>query len=597
MLRTLYVRDYALIEEMEVAFDSGLNIITGETGAGKSILLGALSMILGERASMEAVRTGAKKAVVEGTFDESDTPALRALLEANGIEAGPALILRREISATSSRAFVNDSPATLPLIREVASNLIDLHGQHEHQSLLRTETHLGLVDSFGGLGGLVGAYRQEYERVAALVRERKALVARERELRQQKELYGFQIEEIDRVAPLPGEEDDLEAERRVLENAERLFEATNTLYEILYEGESTVHDQLVVVRNELQDLARIDKDFDEQLGEVRSTLISVAEVAKWLQDYNARVEFNPARLEEIRLRVGELELLKRKYGLTVDAVLDYRREIGETFELAANFEGAIAKLTEKTVAAQRALSSAALRLSAKRHEVAKRIEAGIVAELKALGIQHARFEVRFDRTADAHGWIRIDAADASAPEPDAPKPSGKANGKAAKAAASEDAGRREERFAAHPTGADTAEFYLTTNPGEVPRPLAKVASGGEVSRVMLALKTILAKSERMPILVFDEIDTGISGGVARKVGESMHSLAQYHQIVAITHLPQIAALGDVHFIVEKTVESGRTRTAMRRLTDDERADAVARLLAGEAVTDAALESARELMRK
>lgn len=568
MLRTLYVRDYALIDEMEVAFDSGLNVITGETGAGKSILLGALSMILGERASTEVVRSGAKKAVVEGTFDEADTPALRALLAAHEIEPmGSTLILRREITGTASRAFINDTPATLTVIREVASRLIDLHGQHEHQSLLRTETHLDLLDSFGGLGGLVSAYRRAYDDVAALVTERKGLVARERELRQQKELYSFQIEEIDRVNPQPGEEETLEAERRVLENAERLFDATQALYEALYEGENAVNDQLVVVRNELQDLARIDRDFDEPLGDVRTTLIAVSEVAKFLQDYNARIEFNPERLEHIRDRMTELELLKRKYGLTVDAVLEYRREIGASFDLAADFEGAIARLADAIRAAQKRLTSAALRLSVKRHEVAERVGKGIVAELGHLGMPHAQFEVRFGRTPDAHGWIRLDDA------------------------------RREERVAAHATGMDTAEFYLSTNVGEEPRPLVRVASGGEVSRVMLALKTILAKAERMPILVFDEIDTGISGAIARKVGESMHTLAQYHQIVAITHLPQIAALGDVHFRVEKTVEKGRTRTHMRRLDEAERAAAVASLLSGDAVTDAALESARELMRK
>ncbi len=566
MLRTLYIRDYALIEELEVTFDSGLNIITGETGAGKSILVGALSMILGERASMEVVRTDAKKAVIEGHFDEANTPALRKLLAENEIEAGPSLILRRDISSTQSRAFINDTPATLPLIREVAALLIDLHGQHEHQSLLRTDTHLGLIDDFGGLDAMVRAYKLGYDGVADLVGERQKLVSRERELRQQKELYAFQIEEIDRVAPRAGEEEALDAERLVLENAEKLYELTAQLYEILYEGETTVHDQLVVVRNELQDLARIDRAFDEQLGEIKSAQIIVAEVAKFLQDYNARVEFNPERLEAIRLRSGELEMLKRKYGATLDDVLAYREEIGATYDVAADFEGAIARLDDEIRRAQGRLSDAALRLSAKRREVAERVEKGIVTELSTLGMPHARFEVRFSHTPDPNGWIALEG------------------------------GKEVERVAATPTGMDVVEFFISANPGEALRPLARVASGGEVSRIMLALKTILAKSERMPILVFDEIDTGISGAVARKVGESLHSLAQYHQIVAITHLPQIAALGDVHFLVEKHVEKNRTRTHLRRLGDDERANQVARLISGEDVTEAALESARELMR-
>ncbi len=566
MLRSLYIRDYALIEELDVEFGSGLNIITGETGAGKSILIGALKMILGERASTEVVRTGAKKAVIEGVFDEADTPQMRDLLGENDIESQSQIILRREISSSQSRSFINDTPATAQLLRDVAARLIDLHGQHEHQSLLRSETHLELLDNFGSLGGLVGSYRKQYGIVEDLVRQRNALVARERELHQQKELYAFQIEEIDRVAPQEGEEDSLESERRVLENAEHLYEATARLYEMLYESDNAVHDQLVVARNEIQDLARIDRDFDESLSEVKSAQIVISEVAKFLQDYNARVEFNPERLDEIRERLGVIDLLKRKYGGTLEAVLAYREEIGETYDLAANYEGAIERLTTQIRAAQQELSDAGLRLSAKRHEVAQRIEQAIVSELAGLGIPHSRFEVQFSRREDSEGWIMLSVA-----------------------------GRGVERYMAFATGMDVVEFYISTNVGEAPRPLARVASGGEISRIMLALKTILARSERLPILVFDEIDVGISGPIARKVGESMHALAHYHQIIAITHHPQIAALGDIHFVVEKRVDKGRTRTHIQRLGDADRAAQVASLISGAEITEASLESARELM--
>ncbi|WP_457651847.1 DNA repair protein RecN [Rhodocaloribacter sp.] len=562
MLRSLYIRDYALIEALEVEFDSGLNVITGETGAGKSILIGALKMILGERASTDVIRSGARKAVIEGVFDEANTPKLRALLEEHGIDVQPQMILRREISTTQSRAFINDTPATVSLMRAVAARLIDLHGQHEHQSLLRTETHLELLDNFGGLGSLLAAYRRKYEQVAGLLRERDELVRRERELRRQQELYRFQIEEIDRVGPEEGEEDALEAERRVLENAERLYEVTAQLYEMLYESDAAVHDQLVVARNALQDLARVDRDFEEAFGEIRSAQIIVSEVAKFLQEYNARIEFNPERLEVIRLRLGELESLKRRYGGTLAAVLEYRREIGAQYDLAADFEGAIARLNERVAEAQAKLAAAAERLSAKRREVAERIEQAIAAELERLGMKRSRFEVRFTRREDAEGWIAF------------------AGG---------------ERFTAFPNGMDEVEFFISTNVGEELRPLVRVASGGEISRIMLALKTILAKSDRLPILVFDEIDVGVSGAVAHKVGESLHDLALYHQIITITHLPQIAALADVHFAVEKYVEDGRTKTRIRRLSELERAEEVATLLSGSEITEAALESARELI--
>ncbi len=567
MLRSLSVRDYALIEELEVEFDSGLNIITGETGAGKSILLGALKLLLGDRASTEALRTGAKKAIVEGVFDSADEGRLPQILRDHEIDPseGGMLIIRREISARGSRAFINDTPATLEVLREVAANTIDLHGQHEHQSLLRTETHVELLDNFGGLGGLVETYRKAYRATAALVSERADLVRREKELQKQKELYAFQIQEIDAARLKPDEADALEAERRILENAEQLYEATAELYAQISESDDALYDRVVLVRNQLQDLARIDASFEATLTDIRSAEIALKEATQFLQGYNAEIEFNPERLDEIRERMSEIDYLERKYGGTVEAVIAYREEIGQTYDLAKDFEGAIARLDGQIEEAQETLSQAAYRLSQKRHEVAQRIEEAVGVELATLGMPHARFLVQFGFQDDPAGWVHL-------PE-----------------------GARQRRVTAFPMGADLVEFHLSANLGEEPKPLVKVASGGEVSRIMLALKAILAKSERLPILVFDEIDTGISGPIARRAGESMHRLAQFHQIIAITHLPQIASLGDVHFEVDKLVEDGRTRTRIRRLDEAERAEAVATLLAGTDVSEAALRSARELI--
>ena len=565
MLRSLSVRDYALIEELEVEFDSGLNVLTGETGAGKSILLGALKLILGERAATEAVRTGAKKAVVEGVFDDTAGGRLPDILRSHDIEPNPsgALIVRREITPSYSRAFVNDTPTTLAVLKDVAENLIDLHGQHDNQSLLRPERHLELLDDFGGLGGLVQTYRARYAAVGQLIKERDGLKQRESELDKQKELIAFQIEEIDRVDPKLGEEDELEAERRILENAERLYEATASLYQLLFESESAIFDQLVVARNELTDLARIDSTFDDTLAEVRSAEIAIGEATQFLQDYNARIEFNPERLDEIRERLGEIEYLKRKYGGTLEAVLAHREEIGATFELAKDFAGALERLGRRIEDAQLGLGRAAARLSAKRAEVAERIQRMIQEELAVLGMPHSQFEVLLEQEEAADGWARF---------ADSPT-----------------------RLRAYPAGTDRCQFFISTNLGEAPKPLARVASGGEISRIMLALKAILAKSERLPILVFDEIDVGISGAIARRVGETMHRLAHYHQIISITHLPQIASLGDLHFLAEKKVSGGRTRTTIRRLDEEGRAQHIASMMSGDAVSDAALRSARELM--
>ncbi len=563
MLRSLYVRDYALIEELDVEFDAGLNIITGETGAGKSILIGALQMILGERASTDTVRSGAKKAVIEGIFDNVNSDAIRTILEANAIDDQPTIILRREITSMQSRGFINDTPATIQVMRDVASCLIDLHGQHEHQSLLDVSTHLELLDSFGALQAFREAYSERRGEVSGLVREQERLLSRQREMEEKKDLYEFQIQEIDRIGPRDGEEEDLDSERRLLENAERLYEATAELHTRLFDADRSVYDELVLIREELEDLAGIDRQFEETLKEIGSAEIIVSEASHFLQHYNAGIEFNPERLEQIRVRAAELERLKRKYGGSLDAVVEHRREIGEYYDLAQDFEGALDRLSGRVAAAQKALTAAAVELSVQRKVVADRICGAVEDECTRLGMPNTRFDIHFAVKEDADGWIEADG------------------------------GR--PRCTAFETGMDEVEFYISTNLGEEPRALARVASGGEISRIMLALKTILARSEAFPILVFDEIDVGISGSIASKVGESMNDLAASHQIIAITHLPQIAARGDVHYLVEKYVEDGRTKTRIRRLSDDHRAEHVASLMSGAKVSRAALESARELL--
>ncbi|NNF02911.1 MAG: DNA repair protein RecN [Rhodothermales bacterium] len=563
MLQRLYIRDFALIEELEVEFGPGLNIVTGETGAGKSILVGALKLILGDRASTDAVRTGAEKAVVEGHFEIDPDERLRALLRENQIDVRTDMILRREVTSSLSRAYINDSPATVSLLREVATDMVDLHGQHEHQSLLKAERHLPMVDAFGGLGDLVSAYRECYDEARAVHRRLEETRSRESELRREREFLQFQIEEIDRVAPEKGEDERLEAERRVLENAEELYEATARLFEMLYETEGAVNDLLVRARNDLRDLSGIDDEFLQTTEEISTAQISVAEAAHFLQDYNSRIEFNPERLEEIRSRLIDFDRLERKYGGTLDAVLEHRAEIGERYEVASDFDAALGRLQTEFTEACEKLSDAALRLNERRRTVADHIESAIVEELDVLGMPDSVFRVELSRSPDEEGWVT---------DPDD--------------------GRR---YAAFPTGIDVGVFHISTNPGVAPMPLARVASGGEISRIMLALKTILARNDRLPMLIFDEIDTGISGAIAGRVGRCMKELASFHQIIAITHLPQVAAAGNSQYRVEKSTDGTSTRTTMRRLTEEERREDIARLLSGSTVTDAALRSARELL--
>jgi len=565
MLKTLQIKYYALIESLEVEFERGLNIITGETGAGKSIIIDALSLILGERADTDAVRKGAEKAIVEASFDVIGNRKLKELLEQNEIDFQDELILRREVSVKGqNRSFINDTPATTALLKHVGDLLVDLHGQHEHQSLLRTETHIDFLDEYGRLEGLVNEFSGAFRTVSGVLNELNDLRTRETQLMEKRALYEFQIAEIDAISPHTGEEDELENELKILENSEKLFSATERLYQMLYEGDNAVHDQIVIARNELESLAAIDKSFDEPKNEATSAAAIVDELAKFIQQYNSRIEFNPQRLEEIRNRLGNITLLKKKYGGSLDAVIEHRKKIGREFDLANNFQGEIAILRKRFESERKVASEIAQRLTAKRHDVAKKAGKLIVQALTELGIPHAAFDTIITTSPsrqDADALVKI--------------------GK--------------EFLNSTSKGIDDVEFHVSTNIGEGPKPLVKVASGGEISRIMLAMKMILAKSDRLPLLIFDEIDVGVSGRIAQAVGQSLKKLSQFHQVIAITHLPQIAGLADTHYVVEKVEEKQRARTRMRKLEIEERVEEVAKLMSGETVTLSGLNSAKELM--
>ncbi len=572
MLKSLTIKNYALIDELTVNFANGLDIITGETGAGKSILIDALSLILGERATTEAIRTGADKAIVEGTFAVGENRKLQALLQEHELEPSDEVIVRREVSVKgTSRCLVNDSAVTLALLKKIGELLVDLHGQHEHQSLLRTETHIDMLDEYAGVGELLEEYRAAYRRLRALSQEIQAVLQREAQLKEKLDLYAFQIQEIDAVAPQPGEDEQIEAELKILENSEKLVSATSALYEMLYDGENSVHDLLSKAAKQLDELVRIDTRFEEHLNECRSAEATVNELAKFVRDYSSSVEFNPERLEKLRQRLGSLTTLKRKYGGTLAAARTHRERIGKEVALAENFDATLQTLTEKREAERAACAQLAQQLSTRRREAARKLDKEIVHELATLGISNARFATQIRQQplstdgASNDDFIMLE----------------------------------NEKVRIHQRGCDDVEFFISTNLGEEVKPLAKVASGGEVSRIMLALKSVLAKSDRLPVLIFDEIDTGVSGRIAQAVGLSLKNLSKFHQIIAITHLPQIAGLADEHFVVEKIEEKksrgGRAITSIRKLTQDERIHEVAKLMSGAEVTEAGLKSARELM--
>lgn len=566
MLKSLLIKNYALIEEISVEFSGGLSIITGETGAGKSILIDAMGLLLGERASTEMIRTGAEKAIVEGVFDVAGNDRIAEILRNNENEPGDDLIVRREVTAKGqSRCFVNDSPVSVSLIKEIGDVLVDLHGQHEHQSLLRSETHIDFLDDFGGYPKEISEYRAVYRHLVKLTSKKKEMQEQEEQLKAKKQLYEFQIKEIDAVDPQQNEEEQLEAELKILENSEKLSELTSSVYSVLYESESAVRDRLVKARKTLEQLSGIDASFENSISEAKSAEVIVEELSKFVQSYNSRIEFNPERLEEIRERLGALSLLKKKYGGTTDALIEYRRKIGEEFAFAENFEGEIAKLEKEISTVRIDCGKKAHLLTQRRTDAAKKLEKAILSALSELGIAKAKFSTMIQqRTADA-----------------------------STAMAAVTSGN--DFVEATTKGIDRVEFFLSTNIGEEVKPLAKVASGGEVSRIMLALKGALAASDKTPLLIFDEIDTGVSGRIGQAVGLSLKKLSEHHQVIAITHLPQIAGLAETHFTVEKKETNKKTITTLRKLETEDRVKEVAKLLSGEEVTEAGLKSARELM--
>lgn len=563
MLKSLLIKNYALLVDVEIALQPGLIVLTGETGAGKSIILHALGTILGERVDSSTLRRGASKAVVEGVFSVEGVRGIGQILEANALpDAADELIIRREIHDTGrSRAFVNDSPVQLSVLQELGDLLVDLHGQHEHQSLLKVSNHLRYLDEFGHLEADVDAVAGAHARLHELLEERRRLRAEEESLREKREFYAFQISEIDKINPSVEEEETLVREEKILHNSEKLFNLTNEFFQVLYENEASVFDQLSRVCEGLEELQSIDERFAEYRGECEQARISVEELAKFLQSYRSNIDFNPQRLEEIQQRLSQFASLKKKYGRSLEEILAYRDdirrkldEIGSVGERLENLEKAIAEAT-------RSFSEACLQLSEGRKAVAAKLDEYIPQVLDVLGISGARFEVALNRTEDPEGLVHADGG----------------------------------RFGGTAKGMDAVEFYISTNVGETPRPLAKVASGGEISRIMLALKSVAADRDQVPVLIFDEIDMGISGRIAQAVGRKLHELARHHQIICITHLPQIASMGDHHYLVEKQETAGRTETRIRKLAPEERKQAIARLLAGEEVSDAHLKSAEALL--
>lgn len=537
MLRFLSIRNLAVIESLEVTLSPGLNVLTGETGAGKSIVVGAVGLLLGDRASPDLIRTGEEIAIVQAIFEQD----------------GREILIRRELTASGrSRSFVDDALVTAGALRQLGAQLVDLHGQHEHQALLDPEAHLDLLDRFAGLLDQRHAVAEAHAGWLILRDELDAVRRQERDKEQRADYLRFQAQEIDRVSPRPGEDDELAAARHLLANAEKLRRLTDEAFDRLYEGEGSVVEALGFVWKRVAELADLDPRFRPYADARDAVDAQIDDLAAFLREYGSHIDAAPGRLQEVEDRLAVLERVKRKYGPTLADVLARREEWAS--ELGA-IEGAgarIAELEAQLAAAASKYLALARNLSAQRREAAVRFARALERELALLAMERTSLEVRFE---------------GAETEPD--------------------------RWSAR--GLDEAQFFVSPNPGEELRPLARIASGGELSRVMLALKSLASVDAPGKTLVFDEVDAGIGGRVADVVGQRLQALGRTFQVLCITHLPQIAACGDAHYRVTKSVKQGRTVTTLDALPAAERVDELARMMAGAVLTAGTRASALEML--
>jgi DNA repair protein RecN (Recombination protein N) len=537
MIRFLSIRHLAVIDALEVEFPPGLTVLTGETGAGKSILVGAVGLLVGGRASADLVRTGEETAVIEAVFDT---------------ESGDELIIRREVSAQGrSRAFVNGTLVTTAALREATGSLVDLHGQHEHQVLLDPSAHLDLLDEFAGLGGPRLEVSAAFREWQSLDEERRRVAERDRQNAARAEFIAFQLAEIDRVNPRPGEDDELAAARHVLANADRLQRLCAEAYGALYDGENAALASLGIVWKRIGELAAVDPKFsayDETKATVKSQL---EDLAYFLRSYSAGIDSSPARLQETEDRLASLERLKKKHGPTLNDVIARASALRQELHDAEHATERLGELDAALSRARETFVGTAESLSRRRRDAAVQFARTLESALGDLAMPRTRCEVRFEPAGGEDQWS--------------------------------------ER------GVDQAEFYISPNPGEDLRPLARIASGGELSRIMLALKTLASTDTPGKTLIFDEVDAGIGGAVADTVGARLQRLAERFQVLCITHLPQIAAYGSTHFQIDKTVRAGRTSTKVVRIDGSDREAEIGRMIGGAAVTSAVLAGAREML--
>jgi len=563
MLSRLRIKNLALIDDLSIEFESGLNVLTGETGAGKSIIIDAVGLLLGDRADKSLIQTGKESALVEGLFYIEKCDRLNALLIDSGVEPQDdksVLLTRQIIQSGRNICKINGYTATLAMLKEAGRLILDIHGQHEHQSLLSSEQHIRFLDSLGQdhMSKLKQEVFGSYYRWKSVKDEISKLKKHENDDTVLKDVLRYKIDEIKKANLKPGEPEDLAKERLILQNAGKITDALHGSYSLLFSGtqqQISCHDQMAKALYQIKQVAHFDQKYETLLNDLDNVYYQLQEIISLVRNYKDSSFTQPDRLDEVESRIALIQSLKRKYGNTIEGILEYKEKMESQLFGLEGREEKLSELESRQKVLFDELSGTSLKLTEKRSIIAKEFCVELLQQLAELGMDKSNFQVALSSG---------EAGDAN-----------------------------DDVFTED--GVDKVEFMISTNPGEPMKPLVKIVSGGEVSRIMLAFKTILAKTDDIPVLIFDEADVGISGRIAQVVAEKMNGVSKFHQVICVTHLPQIAAMADAHFRVKKDFMDNRTITFVQRLDDNQRQEELAKMIGTSTLTKLSLEHAKELI--